>query len=202
MKILAVSDRKHRTLYDFFDPERFSDIDLVISCGDLPADYLSFIVTMIPVPLLFVPGNHDGKFRKEPPSGCDSIDGRLFAYRGLVVGGLGGSVWYNGEGFQYREKEMKRRFDRLLRSAARMGGMDILVAHAPPYGIHDLSDPCHHGFRAFRRAIDDKKFRVFVHGHTHEIHTRADRETAVDGIRIINAFEYYVFEFAEKPNGG
>ena len=199
MKILAVSDRKHRALYDSFDPERFSDIDLVISCGDLSADYLSFLVTMVPVPLMFVPGNHDGNFRKEPPEGCDSIDGRLAEYRGLVVGGLGGSVWYNGEGFQYREREMKRKVVKLLRGAARRGGMDIFVAHSPPYGVHDLSDPCHHGFRAFRRIIEENKTRVFVHGHTHELYSREDREAAVGGIRIINAFEYHIFEL--EPGG-
>ena len=193
MKILAIADKKHPVLYDFFDPARFSDIDLVISCGDLPTDYLSFLVTVIPVPLLFVPGNHDGRFRENPPPGCDSIDGKVVAHHGFVVGGLGGSMWYNGEGFQYREKEMKRRVNKILRRAGRVGGMDLFVAHAPPYGIHDMEDHCHWGFHAFRRIVDEKRTRVFVHGHIHQVHSKEDRETSKDGVRIINAYRYHTF---------
>ena len=53
MHILAVADRRHRALYDYFDQERWRDIDLVISCGDIDATYLSFLVTVIPRPLLY-----------------------------------------------------------------------------------------------------------------------------------------------------
>jgi len=35
---------------------------------------------------------------------------------------------------------------------------------------------------------------VLVHGHTHEIYREEDRDTSVDGTRVINAFEYYRFE--------
>ena len=33
--------------------------DLVIGCGDLPFDYLEYLVSRLDVPLLYVPGNHD-----------------------------------------------------------------------------------------------------------------------------------------------
>jgi len=62
MRILAVADKRHRALYDYFDKNRWADIDLVLSCGDLDAAYLSFLVTMIHAPLLYVPGNHDESF--------------------------------------------------------------------------------------------------------------------------------------------
>jgi uncharacterized protein len=35
--------------------------DVVVSCGDLPFDYLEYLVTIAGVPLLYVPGNHDGR---------------------------------------------------------------------------------------------------------------------------------------------
>ena len=33
--------------------------DAIISCGDLPASYLTFLVTMANRPLFYVHGNHD-----------------------------------------------------------------------------------------------------------------------------------------------
>ena len=75
MKILVVSDIESKFIWDHFDPERFRDVKMMISCGDLSARYLSFLVTMIPCPLFYVPGNHDKKYEKEPPEGCVNIDG-------------------------------------------------------------------------------------------------------------------------------
>ena len=47
MKILVIADEESQKIWDFFRKEDYADIDLVISCGDLKADYLSFIATMI-----------------------------------------------------------------------------------------------------------------------------------------------------------
>ena len=44
MKILVLADRKSKYLYDFYEPDKLKDVDLIISCGDLPASYLSFFV--------------------------------------------------------------------------------------------------------------------------------------------------------------
>ena len=52
MKILVIADEESQKIWDFFRKEDYADIDLVISCGDLKADYLSFIATMIAVPVL------------------------------------------------------------------------------------------------------------------------------------------------------
>jgi len=38
--------------------ERFADIDLILSAGDLPLDYLDFIISSLNKPLFFVFGNH------------------------------------------------------------------------------------------------------------------------------------------------
>ncbi len=63
MKILVIADEESQKIWDFFRKEDYADIDLVISCGDLKADYLSFIATMIAVPVLYVHGNHDDKYQ-------------------------------------------------------------------------------------------------------------------------------------------
>ena len=79
MKILIVSDEESRFIWDWFDKERFKDIELIISAGDLKAAYLEFLVTMIPAPLFYVPGNHDKIFRKHPPEGCIDIGGQIIS---------------------------------------------------------------------------------------------------------------------------
>jgi Icc-related predicted phosphoesterase len=194
MHILAVSDRMHRALYDYFDAERWRDIDLVLSCGDIDARYLSFLVTVIPKPLLYVPGNHDQAYLQNPPEGCDSLDGTVLKFKEFLVGGLGGSYWYNGKDLQYTERQMARRSKKLMGKARKLGGLDILVTHAPPRGIHDQEDMCHRGFQSFRDIIDRFHPKVLVHGHNHEIYGKEDRELVVGDTRIINAYEYYRFE--------
>jgi len=85
VKILVVSDEESKYIWDHFDPERFKDIELIISCGDLNAKYLSFLVTMIPAPLYYVHGNHDKGYEKNPPLGCVCIDDRLVEFKGLRI---------------------------------------------------------------------------------------------------------------------
>jgi Icc-related predicted phosphoesterase len=194
VRILAVSDRRHKALYDYFDRERWRDIDLVISCGDIDASYLSFLVTVLPKPLLYVPGNHDESYLDNPPEGCDNLDDSIIRIGNGVFGGLGGSFWYNGKDLQYTEREMMRRGKKLVRRAKRQGGLDILVTHAPPQGIHDQEDQCHRGFETFRYIIQLLHPKVLVHGHNHEVYKKADREVVVGGTRVINAYEYYCFE--------
>ena len=57
MKILAVSDEECPALWDYYVPGRLKDYDLILSCGDLNAYYLSFLVTMARAPVLYVPGS-------------------------------------------------------------------------------------------------------------------------------------------------
>ena len=194
MRILAIGDKRHRALYDYFDPERWKDIDLVLSCGDLDAKYLSFLVSVIHTPLLYVPGNHDESYLSNPPEGCDGIDGKVVCVKDIRVGGLGGSYWYNGGDLQYTEKQMLKKVKKIIRVAKKQKGLDLFISHAPPKGIHDLPDQCHRGFNAFRILMNELHPRVILHGHNHEIYTTKDRETVVNGVRVINACGYYDFE--------
>lgn len=42
MKILLLADVESKYLWDYFEKEKLDGIDLIISCGDLKAEYLSF----------------------------------------------------------------------------------------------------------------------------------------------------------------
>lgn len=189
MKILAVSDVEEKTLWDRFDPERWRDIDLVISCGDLKSEYLQFLVTMLRVPVYFVRGNHDLEYTDNPPGGCDDLDGKVLRYQGLRIVGFEGSMWYNGQPFQYTEFQMRRKLWKTRFALWRSKGADIIVTHAPPKGIHDAEDRCHTGFKIFNDIIKDYKPRYFIHGHTHlGYYNRRERITVVGGTSVVDAY--------------
>jgi len=59
MKILCVSDQIDPLVYSTQAKERFSDIDLVLCAGDLPSDYIDFIVSTLNKPTYFIFGNHN-----------------------------------------------------------------------------------------------------------------------------------------------
>ena len=91
MKILCLADDEEYDLWDGWSKEqekRLSDIDLILSAGDLAPDYLEFIVTMLNVPLLYVRGNHDSVYSERPPEGCIDIDGKAVD---VLVGKSGGA---------------------------------------------------------------------------------------------------------------
>lgn len=64
MRILALSDHESPYLWDYFTRDKLDGIDLILSCGDLKAEYLSFIATFAHCPVLYVHGNHDDRYEK------------------------------------------------------------------------------------------------------------------------------------------
>ena len=98
MKILAVSDRVVNPIYGSHIRKRFGDVDMVVSCGDLPYSYLEYIVSMLNVPSFYVHGNHDGpEYLSDgrtltEPRGWVNLDGRTVRCKGLLLGGLAGMV--------------------------------------------------------------------------------------------------------------
>ncbi|MDP4181333.1 MAG: metallophosphoesterase [Bacillota bacterium] len=195
MKILVVSDEENSYIWDYFDRSRFQDIDLMISCGDLKAEYLSFLVTMIKAPLFYVHGNHDERYKTNPPEGCINIDDKLVKYKGLRLLGLGGSYRYRDGDFQYTEHQMKRRINKMRPKLWINKGFDILVTHAPAYKLGDGDDICHMGFKCFVDLIHKYSPKYLLHGHQHLSYTRNSRIIEYMNTKIINGFGYYIFEF-------
>ncbi|QYJ16894.1 hypothetical protein Rxycam_02730 [Rubrobacter xylanophilus DSM 9941] len=173
MKVLCVSDRVERQLHGPALRSYASGAEAVISCGDLPFDYLEYIVTLLGVPVYYVLGNHDPAPESgERPEGCIPLDGRVVDAGGVVLAGLSGSRLYSGGPNQYTERQMARRS---LALSARIGGRALMgrpaptafVTHAPPFGLGDRKDPCHTGFRSFLRLIDRHRPPLWLHGHVH-----------------------------------
>lgn len=222
-RILAIADEVDHSLYC----EQVTSLrpDLVVACGDLPFDYLEYIVTMTNVPLLFVPGNHDPDLKRKPsgidpedftrpfswpsmkreprgPAGCVNVDGRIADVGSLRVAGLGGCVRYNPGPNQYSQAEMRLRALRLEWSARAKRaldgrGVDLLVTHAPAARIGDGDDPPHKGFECFHRLIMRLTPQLHIHGHVHPYgQVMARRELA--GTRVVNVVGRKVLEVAKE----
>lgn len=195
IKILFISDEPSPALWDYFDPSRLDGIDLIISCGDLPPQYLSFLVTFFNGPLLYVHGNHDDCYLDTPPDGCICIDGKVYEFKGLRIAGLGGSMRYRRGIFQYTEKQMLLRTIKLQYRIFRCKGLDILVSHAPAYGVNDGADLPHRGFQCFHRLLEKYHPRYFVHGHMHFSYNPMQKRVSEHGdVTVINACKEYVLE--------
>jgi len=195
MKILTVSDCVEPELYDRFDPGRFPGVDLILSCGDLPPEYISFLVNVFNVPLYYVLGNHDIRYNSKPPGGCIDLHAKLIQFQGISILGLEGSIWYNGGPYQYTEGQMRKTIRSLRARIRRQGGVDIIISHAPPRHIHDAEDQCHKGFKSFKWLIDHYSPGYFIHGHIHFNFTDpSERITIVNKTKVINSYGYYLFE--------
>ena len=194
MKILAVADVESKYFFEYYTPGKLKDYDLIIACGDLRVSYLEFLVTMARCPLLYVHGNHDDRFPREP-EGCVCIDDCLYEYQGLRILGLGGSYRYAQGSYMYTERQMRRRIRRLRFRLWRKKGFDILVTHAPARGINDFDTLSHRGFECFVELLDRYKPRLFLHGHIHRNYgAEIPRRTQRGETEIVNAYEHTVVE--------
>lgn len=192
MKVLLLSDKESTYLWDHYRPGRLREYDLILSCGDLKAQYLSFLVTMGRAPLLYVHGNHDGGYRAAPPEGCDCIEDALFVHNGLRILGLGGAPHYNGGAHQYTEQQMAWRIRRLHWKLRRAGGVDIVLSHAAPDGIPGTDSYAHRGFACFNELIARYNPAYFIHGHVHLNYGHEIRRiNTIAQTTLINAYERF-----------
>ena len=195
MKILAVSDIESKAWWDYFDKSRLEGIDVIVSCGDLKAEYLSFLATFFYGPVLYVHGNHDESYEKKPPEGCICIEDQVFVHQGVRFLGLGGSMRYKPGPFQYTDRQMSLRAVRLWPKIAAHHGFDVLVTHAPAFGQGDAPTPAHQGFKSFLSLMDRYSPQVHLHGHVHlNYDPLSGRVRRYQETTIINAYEKYVFE--------
>ena len=204
MKILVLADQKSKYLYDYYEPDKLKDIDLIISCGDLSPTYLSFFVTLCNVPLLYVRGNHDGRYEQTPPEGCICIEDDIYVHEGIRILGLGGSLEYIPKASnQYSEQKMRRRIWKLKHKLWKKKGFDILVTHAPAREINDLEDLPHRGFEVFRKLMEKYEPKFFFHGHVHANYSRKFKRIDTYGkTTIVNAYEYYIVEYPPAEGTG
>jgi len=211
-RILTLSDKVEPLLYGPGLRRVVGDIDLVLSCGDLPDYYLDYVISTLNVPCFFVHGNHaqgaefercDSELaqrgHRRLPHGCNVSD-RVICEQGLLIGGFEGSMRYNrNPRYQYTEAQMRRKVVRmaplLLWNRLRHGRyLDILITHAPPFGIHHGPDLCHRGFRAFLQFMRWFRPRILLHGHKHVYRADEVTRTRYHSTEVINTYGYRILE--------
>jgi Icc-related predicted phosphoesterase len=205
VRLLAIADEVAEALWggtlDDLRP------DVIVSCGDLPFEYLENLVSRTDKPLLYVPGNHDPELRPSTlysgmsvqddgvgPLGCESIDGRIVEAAGLRFAGLGGSIRYRPGPNQYTEREMAWRALRLRQRAwLSRKPIDVVVTHSPPSGYGDSEDPPHHGFKALVGLATRLSPRLFIHGHVNNYGPKRG-ELVIGRTKIVNAIPFKLIE--------
>ena len=206
MKILMLSDKMLPFIHSPSVKDRFGDVELIIGCGDLPYYYLEYVLNALGKPLFFVHGNHDRKvevksgIERDAPRGGVNIHRKIVNHKGILIGGIEGSIRYRPGAFQYTQTEMWTNVlslvPKLLYNRINYGrSLDIFVSHAPPKGIHDDTDLPHQGIEAFRWLIEKFSPKYFLHGHVHVYRPDISVKTKVGDTMIINAYGYQEIEY-------
>lgn len=182
----------------------YTDVDLLVSCGDMPVHYLDFIGSVLTLPLCFVRGNHDTNYVPPDPGG-DNLHRRIRTYGGYSFAGLEGSILYNKGAVQYTNGEMLwyvlSLMPRLLLMRSIRGfSVHVMVTHSPPHGIHDIpTDYAHRGFRALLLLMRWARPKYLIHGHVDTWDNRKPRETMYCKTRVLNINPVMVIDVGDSP---
>lgn len=211
MKILAISDVEVGFLYQPTIVDRFYDVDLIISCGDLPHFYLEYMISMLNIPLYYVNGNHTHKIeittggeRKYPWGAINLHQRNIVDDTGLLLAGIEGCLRYNMGPYQYSQGEMWSKVinlaPRLLFNKIKHGRfLDIFISHAPPWQIHDEDDLPHQGIKAFRWLLKVFKPTYHLHGHIHVYRNDTVTKSRFFHTDVINCYGYRELFFDIRP---
>jgi hypothetical protein len=199
-RVMLLADYVHPFVYREGFPQGLPEVDLVLAAGDLPGYYLEYLATKLPVPVLYVPGNHENEYVKEdgnrvPARGVTNIHGRVVTAAGLRIAGWGGVPRYreDGEG-QYTPLQAHWGLGMLALRARK--GVDILLTHAPPTGPHAGQDHAHRGCAAIHTFMERRRPCLLVHGHIHEYEgKKPDYHDERSGTEVMNVYGYRVVEF-------
>jgi Icc-related predicted phosphoesterase len=186
----------------------FREVEFILGCGDLPYTYLEYLLSILNMPLYYVPGNHDPVYNPNRPlsyaEGGSNLDLKTAFAKGFLLAGLGGSIRYRPDGVnQYTQGEA---FSRALRLALQLifnrlrygRNLDILVTHSPPFGVHDEESGAHQGLKALNFLIRVVRPRYLIHGHTHFYRSNLDDSvTQIEQTTVMNIFPYKVIEINE-----
>jgi len=201
VKALTLSDVQLLRIYSPRIREQFTDVDLVICCGDLPYYYQEYVISMLDKPLFFVRGNHDKKIEysqagnRAAPRGGVNLHRRVMNHQGLLLAGVEGSLRYREGPFQYSQFEMwmhvlKLAPSLLINKLKHGRYLDVFATHSPPKGVHDKPDLTHQGIDAFRWLIQVFQPAYHIHGHIHVYHPGEVTLSHIGRTHVINTYGF------------
>ncbi len=220
-KLLCISDQINPLIYSKNLKEKYGDIDLVISAGDLPMEYLDFIQSSLERPVLFVFGGHSlkalthyhpemsdkktdasTKFKKNNKFKSEKADYIGFKARKigeLLIAGISGTKKQKDGKNEFSETQMRKKLFmlsfRLILNKLKYGRcLDILVSHTPPVINDETPDFEKKGYKCFALFLKIFKPKYMLHGSIH-LHTDSkSRFFDFNKTRIINVYDKYILE--------
>jgi len=174
IRLLAVSDVVDPALEQAANRAGIGPIDGIVGCGDLEADWLTFLGDAFGVPMVHVRGNHDrgGAWRHGATHAPVSLEsGHIDRLAGIAIGGL---AWPGVDEPGNARRPWRAWLDSLgLARRIAVGRLTgrrepiLVISHAPPEGLGDVpTDRYHQGFAAYRWLLERLRPPLWLHGHT------------------------------------
>jgi len=104
--------------------------------------------------------------------GAIHIDQKIIKNKKILIGGLGGSLWYNGDKTSLRKPACFLRIMKMI-PACLINRLiygrfiDIFVSHSPPFGINDGEGPVPSRIQGLPYFLMLFRPRFHIHGHIH-----------------------------------
>jgi uncharacterized protein len=169
IRLLAISDQFNPVLADERSRRAVGPIDLVIGCGDLDCDDLSFLADGFNAPLVYVLGNHDAGLRWDSSGAyCPAAipSARVHREAGLSMVGLS---WpgVRGPNAHHDERGAWNQAVSLAMRRLRRSEPLIVFSHVPPRGAGDVPGlGFHRGFHGYWWLLHHLHPPLWLHGHT------------------------------------
>ena len=167
MKLLVIADVHGEEVVLDKIKDIHKKYDYVVIAGDLTDGSLDFAKRFFEIKnILFVPGNADPPLIERTARGIrKSLHKNLIKLDSIKLIGFGYSnpTPFRTPG-ELSEAEIYRQIKNLP-----IDEQTILVTHVPPYGLLDEVNDMHIGSRSLRKIVDERKPRLHVFGHVHEI---------------------------------
>lgn len=206
IRILAVADEIDPSLWGHLDREALGPLDLLVSSGDLPPDYLSYLEGSLRVPFVFVMGNHDLD-EAWARAAARLLPARKSGARLTEAAGVGIALldWPGPDRIRTRSQDRIawRQALRLWLSVT-LGARrpEIVVSHVAPDQVLDPRDVYHRSFAAYRWLARRLRPALWLHGHTTPASV-PERVTQLGQTTSVNVTGAYLIELerAAGPAG-
>ncbi len=207
MKIVAISDEEVGFLPNIIrdGDERFKDISVLLSCGDLPERYVRTVAESLSRPYFFVLGNHDlGRKKITKLNKTKNIGFKFKKCEGALFLGFYGSEKYNTTNDDNQIGQITNtimvlwiiiKYFFLLKFIGRK--KLIVISHNTPI-FNKKDDKTHRGFWAYGLVIKLLTPEVWIHGHTHLKTMYIDKIVKKDKTKIINIYGYKIIDIDDE----